>query len=939
MFLGAFLVGLVLAAAPAASLQPVVTEGSGAARAAVAGAERGGQARLQQATQAPRGCGPQDVVVTPGSCRDFVGWRWTGSACVAVDGCACSGADCDEVAQQTSWMECMLRHRGCCSGATPTASATATETPEDTATPEETETPTPGGAHATMTDGPPPTLGTATEPIAATATETPEDTPTVASPVPSETPTPAATPDPTTVECACWPQDIYGTPGDCEEPQILGYRHVGHGVCRAVLGCEEVGGFDREFIFEQEEDCRNAYSACACLDCEGWPEPRPAAQPTECGEHCVDETGLLDWRRWYPMDRGQKPGERAINWWDDPNNPCWYYGQSTWNYPGVPTTLKCDYEGQLVNYYFNWPCNARDREDPDCNDYRGQMEMISEHRDELGRATRLDHWGWGQERAWRVFYDPLALGTPGTPGCNCTEEVVATLSDPAQTPPEEQAAKRVPLSMMAPCEVGQTAYGPLTCSGVYTYGSVGEQEFRGYDARILGNKPGQAYSTVGLYFARVSLLGYLEDPEGGCNVAHLLNEYFTTECDRIDADCGREEGTGPQCEGEAGPEGSRTAKRFTFRFEERGGKLYGAGRDEPGSGTPTPSAQTCADCEVAFCLDVYEDYYLRQVPADGPLENGEYRNSGGMLGFWIGGLDGCPIDNCPFWYIDAPGGQGGAPTPTGSPAPSPTAAGATMTPLPLEHDEWRTRCPKDLPNCNTTPVATRTPGGMECPTQFVEPAYPGPTDDNPRNACPGSPFPPEATTDASRTAVPYSTDRPGLTPIPTATGSVTCGPTHTSTVTATLSSTATFTPTMTDTPTATHTPIPTCGVRDASRDCGAPQACPSGCHWMPTVAPAPELACDPTGPYQVTVIATECDTSPPYCIEHYPRAAYDRDGDWQEDMAMSYVGLQGTRRQWKAEWQGLDFTPTKFRLLWWTTGGHSCTTGGMASIDVTYCCQ
>ena len=107
---------------------------------------------------------------------------------------------------------------------------------------------------------------------------------------------------------------------------------------------------------------------------------------------------------------------------------------------------------------------------------------------------------------------------------------------------------------------------------------------------------------------------------------------------------------------------------------------------------------------------------------------------------------------------------------------------------------------------------------------------------------------------------------------------------------------------------------------------------------MPTVASPPELACDPDGPYQVTVIATECDTSPPYCIQHYPHAAYDRDGDWRDGMAMSYVGLQGTRRQWKAEWQGLDFKPAKFWLRWWTAG-QSCTTRGMASIDVTYCCQ
>ncbi|MBK7780892.1 MAG: hypothetical protein IPJ58_09030 [Ardenticatenia bacterium] len=247
-------------------------------------------------------CAPQVATAeTEEECPDrFWGWRWNGDTCVGVYGCICVGGDCDEVAKQRSWAVCMGRHKACCPGisipfGTPTSSQPTSQ--------------------ATS----PSLLGDA----AGRGDQSPNDT---------ATPTPTPPPTPTS-PCDCWPQDIEGatpevsTPGTptptCEIPErLLGYKHVGYGVCEAVIGCEAIGS-DVEDMFTTMDDCLAAFEDCVCVDCDPLPTPIPIPSPTfvPACDHCSPGTEFLDWREWYPMDRGQKPGERAINWWTQPGRP------------------------------------------------------------------------------------------------------------------------------------------------------------------------------------------------------------------------------------------------------------------------------------------------------------------------------------------------------------------------------------------------------------------------------------------------------------------------------------------------------------------------------------------------------------------------------------------------------------------------------------------
>jgi len=170
----------------------------------------------------------------------------------------------------------------------------------------------------------------------------------VATPTPTQGPTPTITPTAPpglAISCACWPQDIEGVVPDppCEDPgQVLGYKHIGYGVCEAVTGCT-LSGTDAGAIYQALGACQAAFADCACADCEPWPTPIPipTATVTAVCDNCAPGTAYLDWHEWYPVDRGQQPGERAINWWSNPSGFC-LFGQSTYNYPGIPKVSSGD---------------------------------------------------------------------------------------------------------------------------------------------------------------------------------------------------------------------------------------------------------------------------------------------------------------------------------------------------------------------------------------------------------------------------------------------------------------------------------------------------------------------------------------------------------------------------------------------------------------------
>jgi hypothetical protein len=142
------------------------------------------------------------------------------------------------------------------------------------------------------------------------------------------------------------------------------------------------------------------------------------------------------WSEWYPMDRGQPAGQRTYNWWTKRSGrpQMWYYGQSTWRYPGTPDTLPAtDASGTPITYFFNWGCAfpIDDARDPSCEDWtvdllavpaaHPYLEIITESEDH----TELQHWARGNRRSWEVYYRRDAIvdhaGEPACTGANIAQ--------------------------------------------------------------------------------------------------------------------------------------------------------------------------------------------------------------------------------------------------------------------------------------------------------------------------------------------------------------------------------------------------------------------------------------------------------------------------------------------------------------------------------------
>jgi hypothetical protein len=66
-------------------------------------------------SQSHDSCGPMDAVGVPDEegrqCRCFIGYKWTGSSCETVDGCACVGKDCTKLTDTAQ--QCEQAHAAC----------------------------------------------------------------------------------------------------------------------------------------------------------------------------------------------------------------------------------------------------------------------------------------------------------------------------------------------------------------------------------------------------------------------------------------------------------------------------------------------------------------------------------------------------------------------------------------------------------------------------------------------------------------------------------------------------------------------------------------------------------------------------------------------------------------------------------------------------------
>jgi len=874
-------------------------------------------------------CEPQDAEsVVLANCPDngwnrFWGWRWDGESCSALYGCKCEGVDCEEVKTQTAWAICMGRHKPCCP-LPPSTTAIATETPTQSSI--------------------------ATNPSVKLSGQ--EQVPG------SATPTGTSTPMPTRA-CICWPQDIEGvtppapTP-NCENPdQVLGYKHVGYGVCEAVVGCEAVGS-DVPWMYDTMDGCLAAYADCVCIACE--PLSTPIAIPTATQaavcENCPEGSQYLDWSEWYPMDRGQKPGERAMNWWSNSAGMC-SFGQSTYNYDGIPKGYPSQFDGECVDYFFNWAC--MNKEDADCNDYEKYMEIISERRAANGQSIYLDLWGVGKIDDWRTFFNPNALGDGSS--CGCTDENVAAMSS------SERRANKVPMSFLMPCETGENnwAYSNVVCSANFTSDGQGA---RGWDEEHLG-KPNKEDPTA-LMFVRGRVIEYLHDPDEECNIALLVNEYFTTSCAQVDADCakpilnpitGNPNHVDARCE-QFDDNGTTKWRARHFTFDPTFLNLtIGVlpPMPTPATGTPAATPNPCEGCDNTWCMTMREEYYVRKVPKESPLTGGEYRNSGGFIGFRWMSVPNCAVDSCPNWYIDPIEGAA-----TGTPGASPTS-GPTRTPITIENESWQTRCRKFGLNCPTqTPEGTPGPTAEGTPDPWSTPFCAAPTQtpvvfSGADHSCGGiMPLPNAATATPARTKAPEPTTVPteyvrvGIA-FPTDSGA-TCVPTPTPTLTptpsltATPSSTSTPSPTITPSPTATSaasptptmTPLPNCDTVSSDRQCptGGINCLNGGigCGWEVSPITFDSLACELDPEYNFTVTATECDTSS--YITQVKMQWKDGLGNWSTYEIMTNAG--GSPVQWTITTCVGDEVPVAYRLRWWASS--SSPVRGVDFADATLCC-
>ncbi len=152
-----------------------------------------------------------------------------------------------------------------------------------------------------------------------------------------------------------------------------------------------------------------------------------------------------NWNNWYPLDRNQAPGQRAVNSWGDPDLP----GQSTCKYSTTPTGLPANYGNESVQYFLNWWDTS-----PTIDGYSEVLSIRGSN------YTLLDLWAAGTSSDWKVFYDPFSM-THVPIAEFCTVDAIATMSSRAQAGPKE------PMIWRLPNNPGQVYQSNLVCAAVF----------------------------------------------------------------------------------------------------------------------------------------------------------------------------------------------------------------------------------------------------------------------------------------------------------------------------------------------------------------------------------------------------------------------------------------------------------------------------------------
>lgn len=304
-------------------------------------------------------------------------------------------------------------------------------------------------------------------------------------------------------------------------------RDALHGVAgRGVQGPGEgccVRGFGRSRVLLL------TLATPTCNTCT--PAPPPAtAEPPSC-----EQTGTLDWRQWYPLDYGQRPGFRALNWWSDPQY-CAFRGVSLYNQPGAPggfpLTRTVGGETECVDYYWLWTCG-----DPTCSWRRPQLLSIG--RD--GRDLLL--WGNTEPRGGKDMFQVL-LDTSQMECVPCQANAIRNFF--ASHPGSQPTDFMMPMRYRLP---GQTGVGASEstnggCMVMFEPAVVDEDGSVTLDpCKIVGDFTVDGTlvrEQTGHEFVMTTNLGYLNDPGSACNIIEAVNWSLTDNvaaCEDVDRQC------------------------------------------------------------------------------------------------------------------------------------------------------------------------------------------------------------------------------------------------------------------------------------------------------------------------------------------------------------------------------------------------------------------
>jgi hypothetical protein len=488
------------------------------------------------------------------------------------------------------------------------------------------------------------------------------------------------------------------------------------------------------------------------------------AEATRCAADLA--RGYIDWRRWYPLYVGQGAGQRAVNWFSQPGeclNEAWA-GTSIWDYPAIPRGMPAQYEGQCVDYYWFWGCK-----DPTCQfDVTNPglyVEMLATSSD--GRYA--DRWGFGSPTNWfEVYFNPERLN------CACNSNALRDyfLENPNEL---NNPDNRMPLRFEMSSRPGESRNNPPVCTVRFNHAVTADGSL---SLTVCNLVPGSAH----LEFVRTTLLGYMEDDSGApCNMLRALNEYFTSDCSSIDAEC--------------------NDALLGWCRDTRCARQGRAVRYSPFAGTATPATTPAPPCsdgqgDCTWCSRIHEVW-------DGTRMDAPYVGALTLLTY---NGHNCASDDCVRYYVEdfvpGPGEENYvqlvpcAPTPGFWPHPCPT------------------KC-NGCPDCGVPPLQTGTPSPEVCcasaatrtptPGETLVPCY----------RCPAvvTAGVPTTVRGCCGTVVPRPSNTPTLLPSHSATWIATCGtptPTPTPSPTGTRPTPKpTFTPAQTQGPSPTLTATPT----------------------------------------------------------------------------------------------------------------------------------